>query len=115
MITWLSLILNLLYLLLWPLLVVAGMSLDNSFVYGSVFGLDVPLWRLWNLMKNFANFGLGFFVLYQILLNVLQFKGTDGFVQETIKKTLIAGVGIQASRFVVAALIDISTILTFAV
>lgn len=34
---------------------------------------------------------------------------------DTIKKTLIAGVLIQASRFLLAALVDISTIATYAV
>jgi hypothetical protein len=39
-----------------PLLVVAGYAMDNSMVYGSVFGFDVALRNIWNLTKNIANF-----------------------------------------------------------
>jgi hypothetical protein len=62
-------LLKIIYLLLWPLLVVAGLSLDNTMVYASVFHLDAPLWKFWNMMKNFANFTLGFMVLFAIIKN----------------------------------------------
>ncbi|MEI6774960.1 MAG: hypothetical protein WCL18_09690 [bacterium] len=54
----LNMVLKLIYLLLWPLLVVAGLALDNTLVYASIFHLDAPLWKFWNMMKNFANFTL---------------------------------------------------------
>lgn len=54
----LNIILKLIYVLLWPLLVVAGISLDNTLVYASIFHLDAPLRKFWNMMKNFANFTL---------------------------------------------------------
>ena len=50
--------LKIIYIILWPLLFVCGLALDNSLVYGSIFNLDVPLWKFWNMMKNFANFAL---------------------------------------------------------
>jgi hypothetical protein len=50
--------LKVMYLLLWPLLVIAGLALDNTLVYASIFHLDAPLWKFWNMMKNFANFTL---------------------------------------------------------
>jgi len=62
-------LLKIIYLLLWPLLVVAGLSLDNTMVYASIFHLDAPLWKFWNMMKNFANFTLGFMVLFAIIKN----------------------------------------------
>jgi hypothetical protein len=46
------------YALLWPVLFVAGIALDNRLVYGSFLHLDASLWTLWNIMKNFANFAL---------------------------------------------------------
>ena len=54
----LDMILKIIYLLLWPLLVIAGLALDNTLVYASIFNLDAPLWKFWNMMKNFANFAL---------------------------------------------------------
>jgi len=54
----LNMILKIIYLLLWPLLVVAGLALDNTLVYASLFHLDAPLWKFWNMIKNFANFTL---------------------------------------------------------
>jgi len=63
----LDLVLKVIYILLWPLLVVAGLAMDNTLVYGSFFHLDAPLWKFWNMMKNFANFTLGFIVLFAII------------------------------------------------
>jgi hypothetical protein len=50
--------LKVVYILLWPLLVIAGWSLDNTLVYGSFFHMDAPLWKFRNMLKNFANFAL---------------------------------------------------------
>jgi hypothetical protein len=46
------------YVILWPLLFICGISLDNSLVYGTWLHLDAPLWSFWNIMKNIANFML---------------------------------------------------------
>lgn len=53
-----DLLLKVIYVLLWPLLVIAGTALDNSMVYASFLHLDAPLWKFWNIIKNFANFAL---------------------------------------------------------
>ncbi len=110
----LNLVLKLIYLLLWPLLIVAGIALDNTLVYASVFHLDAPLWKFWNMMKNFANFALWFMVLFAIIKNLFMPKD-EKWPIDIIKKTLIAGILIQASRFLMAAMVDISTIATYAV
>ncbi|MCX6823642.1 MAG: hypothetical protein NT085_00745 [candidate division SR1 bacterium] len=116
----LNMVLKLIYLLLWPLLVIAGLALDNTLVYASVFHLDAPLWQFRNMMKNFANFTLGFMVLFAIIKSIFSNSGAGSAKDEKsplgiIKTTLIAGVLIQASRFLMAATIDISTIATYAV
>ena len=66
----LNVIMNAIYIFLWPLLMIAGQALDNNFVYGEFIGLDAPLRTMWNITKNLANFTLGFMVLIQILKNV---------------------------------------------
>ena len=116
----LDMILKVVYILLWPLLVIAGWAMDNTLVYGSMFHLDLPLWKFWNIMKNFANFTMGFLVLVAILKGFFTKEGM-GTLKDgksplgLIKKTLIAGVLIQASRFLLAATIDVSTVATYAV
>lgn len=69
-------ILKVIYIILWPLLVVAGMAMDNSLVLGEVFHLDRPIWQIWRMMTNFANFGLGFIVLFQIFKYIFGFDAS---------------------------------------
>ena len=108
-------ILNGIYLLIWPALALAWFALDNSMVYWSLFGLDAPLFLIWNIIKNIANFILWFMVLFEILKNFFTTweQGKKAF--DVIKKALIAGVLIQASWFLMGAIIDISTIATYSI
>lgn len=107
------------YVLLWPLIFVCGIALDNSLVYGSWLHLDAPLWSLRNIMKNIANFMLWWLVLFSILRNLLSAvsKSSDNKWApfNIIKNTLISGILIQMSRFLVAAIIDLSSVLTISV
>lgn len=106
-----------LYMLLWPLIFVCGLALDNSLIYWEWFHLDVPLYTIWNIMKNFANFALWFMVVLSIVLNVFSFWKWWGKLKpkDIITKTLIAWVLIQMSWFLPAAIIDVSTILTYSI
>lgn len=108
-------ILNAVYLLVRPALALAGFALDNSMVYGSLFGLDAPLFLIWNIIKNIANFILWFMVLFEILKNFFTTGESGKKAFEVIKKALIAWVLIQASWFLMGAIIDISTIATYSV
>lgn len=110
---------HIVYVFIWPCLVIAGTALDNSLVYGSFLHLDAALWNIWNIMKNFANFALWFLFVFTIVVNL--FKGANGKSDPmenaiwTVKSTLLAGVLVQMSWFIVAVLIDLSTILIYAV
>ena len=111
-------VLKLIYALLWPVLFIAWLALDNTLVYGSFLHLDASLWSLRNIMKNFANFALWFMVLFSIVRNIfdIQWKFDDKWSpKKIIIKTLIAGVLIQMSWFLMAAVIDVSTILTYSI
>ena len=102
------------YVWLYPILYLTWRLVDNSFVYGEVFGFDAVLWKLWNLTKNLANFALWFLVVYKIFEYLLKWdKKTD--VKKLLISALIAWVWIQASWFLMAALIDVSTILAYGV
>jgi len=110
-------IIRCLYVILWPLLFVCWVAVDNSLLYWEWLHLDVSLYTIWNIMKNFANFALGFLVVLSIVINLFslwkwwwKLKPKD-----VITKTLIAWVLIQMSRFLPAAVIDVSTILTYSI
>jgi hypothetical protein len=60
-------ILKIIYILMRPMLVIAGNALDNTFVYGEFINLDAPLFQLWLIMRTFVNYALGAYVLYVIL------------------------------------------------
>jgi len=112
--------LKIIYVLLWPFLALAWLTLDNGMVYGSYLNLDAPLWMFWNIIKNFANFALGFLVLVSIIKSIFAwFKESDitgaDWPFGVIKKALVAGILIQMSRFLLAAVIDISTVATYAI
>ena len=96
----------------------AGKLMTNDMLYWSFLNLDASLWTLWNIMKNFANFALWFLVLFSIVKNVFSvFWENNGEWSplNVIKKTLIAGVLIQMSWFLMWAVVDLSTIMISAV
>lgn len=112
---------HIVYVFIWPCLAIAGTALDNSLIYGSFLHLDAALWNIWNIMKNFANFTLWFIFVFTIVKNLFAWSfgssSSDPMkaAKDTIVRTLIAWVLVQMSRFLVAALIDLSTILIYAV
>ena len=105
---------------LWIILAnLAGKLMTNDILYWWFLHLDASLWTLRNIMKNFANFALWFFVLFAIVKNIISWPfSKDAWERspiKTIKKTLIAGILIQSSWFLMWAVVDISTIMTSAI
>ncbi len=95
---------------LWIVLaILAGKLMTNDFVYGAFIHMDIYLWKIRNIMKNFANFALVGLVLFSIVES-LTGKALD--VKKVITNTLLAGILIQASWFLMGAVIDISTVAT---
>ncbi len=103
---------KIIYVFIFPLLVVAGKLVDNSFVYWEIFGFDVVLWKMWNIVRNLANFWLWFLFVYNIFSYLLT-KKTD--IKKILISALIAGIWIQASWFIMSTLLDMSTILAYSV
>lgn len=106
-------ILRVLYVLMSPLLMIWWLGLDNSLVYWEVLHLDQALWKLWNMMKNFANFALWFIFIYSVLLYFFYQKSEKYQPKKVLPKLIVWSIWIQASWFIVAALIDLSTILVY--
>lgn len=49
---------NVIYVLMWPLIALAGVAMDNQLIYGSFMHLDTSLWNIWQIVRNFANYAL---------------------------------------------------------
>lgn len=103
--------LKVIYVLLWPLLWIAGIAMDNSLVYGEYFWLDNALFKFWSIMKNFANFALWFLFVRSIVSYVIN-PNEKKNPKDMITKLLVAGVWVQLSWFLIGALVDLSTVLT---
>jgi len=71
--------------------------MTNDFVYGSFIHLDIYLWKIRNIIKNFANFALVGLVLSAIVKGLIGKEALD--VKKVITNTLVAGILIQASWF----------------
>ena len=71
--------------------------MTNDFVYGAFIHMDIYLWKIWNIIKNFANFALIALVIGSIIKNLIGKEAID--VKKIITNTLLAGILIQASWF----------------
>lgn len=108
-------VLKVAYMGLWPFLWIAGIAMDNSLVYGEVFGLDKALWQFWQIARNFANFIIWFIFLRQVLKYIFDIKSGKSDttnVTKIITKLLLSSVGVQMSWFIMGALVDLSIVMT---
>ncbi len=87
----------------------AGEFLTNEWVYWETIWLDVVLWQYRNVVKNMANFGLWFYFIYVVWKWVLDMSGIDK-IKDKLVWLLVAWVWIQASWFMTAVVIDVSTV-----
>ncbi len=92
------------------LAILAGKLMTNDFVYGGFLHMDIYLRKIWNIMKNFANFALVALVLWSIIKSLIGKEAMD--IKKVITNTLVAGILIQASWFLMWAVIDLSTVAT---
>lgn len=51
------------YVILRPLIALAGLLMDNQLIYGSFMHLDTALWKIWQIVRTFANYALGLIFL----------------------------------------------------
>ncbi len=95
------------------LAILAGKLMSNDFVYGSFMHLDIYLRKIRNIMKNFANFALIGIILISIIKSLVGKESLNA--KKLILSALWAGILIQASWFLLGALVDISTVATAAI
>lgn len=88
---------------------IAGKLMTNTLIYGEFMHFDSFLWKIWQISRTFANYAIGFLFLYHILKYLL-FPTAKETPIKIIKELLISSIFIQASRFLVMATVDLSTI-----
>ena len=81
--------------------------LTNNRVYWEILWLDAILWKYRNLVKNFANFWLWLYFLYEVFKWLIN---SAEKIKDKLVWLLIAWVWIQSSWFLTAAVVDLSTI-----
>ncbi len=108
----LGVILNIIYIIIWPILVLAGTAMDNTLIYGWFINLDKPLFLLRNISRTFANFLLVAILITEIIKMA---SGENVDKKKIVINLVIAGIGINASRFVLGALLDVSTVATYGI
>ena len=106
---------SIIYVVMYPILIMVGKFVDNSMVYGSIFWFDAVLWRLWVIVRNLANYGLWFLFLFRVFEYLIWKVKEKDFKKDILVPALIAWVWINASWFIMAALLDVSTIATYGV
>jgi len=104
-----------LYAFTWPVLVIAGTFLDNQVVYGSFLWMDVQLWKLWNVMRTFANYIIWFLLIFSIFTLFLWWKFEKFNPTKLLPQLVVGAILVNASWFLIWACIDLSNVLTYAV
>lgn len=89
----------------------AGELMTNEVIYWKSFHFSELLFKFWQFIRTLALYGLGFMFLYKLAETFAKWGNVQA-LGGTVVKTLIAGVLIPMSRWMVAALIDLSIIAT---
>jgi hypothetical protein len=102
---------------MWPAMAISWAALSNELVYWKAFFLDRSLWKFWQMIRTFSNFILWFLFIGSILFAFFRFWWWDDtwWVKSLFKNVAIAWLLINMSWWLVAALIDLSTIMVVAV
>lgn len=104
-----------LYTVTWPLILIAWTFMDNNVVYGSFIWMDSLLWKVWNVMRSFANYIIWFILIFSIFSLFLWWKLEQFNPIKMIPQLAIASILVNASWFLIAAMIDVSNVMTYAV
>ena len=103
-------LLNLLFIIVRPFLIIAGKFLSNSFVYGSSFFIDTALWKVWQLVRTWMNYFI--WIIFIISILIYFFKSNSKLsISQIFPKIVFSAVIVNMSWFLFAVLLDISTIL----
>lgn len=112
---WFQEIWKALYTITWPLILIAWKFMDNDIVYGGFIWMDSLLWKVWNVMRTFANYLIWFILIFSILTLFLWWKLEQFNPIKIIPQLVISTFLVNASWFLMWSIIDIANITTYAV
>ncbi len=91
--------------------VLAGELMSNDLVYGQIVWLEHYFYQFWTLMRTIANFAL-VAIIIMVIGKIMTNGGKAGEVLNKYGvRLLVAGIFINFSRFLMWALVDVSTVL----
>ncbi len=92
--------------------ILASKLMTNDLLYWTALHFDVVLWNIWNFARSMANFAIWFMFIYFVFRYLISFWEKDGWIIKTnLPKLAVASIVINMSWFLMAVLIDLSTIL----
>ena len=103
-------IINVLYLIIWPLSVLWWKFLSNSFVYWEAFKIDNVLVQFWQITRTFMNYILWVLFITSIFVYFLKDNSKWSF-KALFPKIVLASIVVNMSWFIIAVLLDISSVL----
>lgn len=112
---WMQKLWQALYTITWPLLLIWWAFMTNDVIYGSFIWMDVLLWKVWNVMRTFANYIIWFILIFSIFALFLWWKFEQLNPVKIIPQLAIAAVLVNASWFLIWIMVDISNVMTYAV
>lgn len=111
-VSFMNLFLNLLAWLWIPFATIAGKLMSNSMVYWEFINMDKVLYMLWNISRTFSNFLAAGLILYSIITGITSWEIDKNALMKKIMKIALGIIIANMSRFIVWAIVDISTIVT---
>ena len=110
--SFISQIADLLNIIWLPFAIIAWKLFTNDLVYWSAFKIDAMLWHVWQFSRTIANYILWFtFIVWILLFFVWKLKD----IIQLLWKIALASILVNASWFILWAILDVSTILLMAV
>lgn len=103
------------YAITWPILIVAWQFMDNAVVYGSFIWMDTLLWKIWNMIRMFANYIIWFVLIFSIFTLFMWSKLQNFHPVKVLPQIVVASLLVNASWFLMWFLIDTANIITYSV
>lgn len=101
------------YFILWPFMFLAWKFLSNNFIYGSAFSIDNVLWQLWQVVRVFSNYMI--WIIFIASIFIYFFKADSKLSwKKMLPRIVISSIVINISWFLIAVLLDISSVLILA-
>jgi hypothetical protein len=108
----LNALLNVMYALLTPLLLLAGWLLTPDWAFGEIFGLRPVIHDLWILISNIVYIIFAFLLVTMAFMNIFGAEGNTWAIRAKLPKLIVGIISVPFTWFFVSAIVSLSSILT---